>query len=105
VYTLQYMHTRTLGPRIHRKSSPAPIETYWALSENCHQRKDWSAAMSQAMCHMTASLEEKHTASRRPRMVRYSNAFDITLMSADTKGMRRLGVYLNRADTGTPATR
>jgi len=61
--------------------------------------------MSQAMCHMTASLEEKHTASRRPRMVRYSNAFDITLMSADTKGMRRLGVYLNRADTGTPATR
>jgi hypothetical protein len=56
--------------------------------------------MLQAMCHKTASLEEKHTASRRPRMVRYSNAFDITLVSVDTKGMRQLGVHLNRANTG-----
>jgi len=56
--------------------------------------------MLQAMCHTTASFEEKHAASRRPRLVRYLNAFDITLVSADTKGMRRLGVYLNRVDTG-----
>jgi hypothetical protein len=45
--------------------------------------------MLQATCYTTASLEEKHTASRRPRLVRYLNAFDIRLVSADTKGIRR----------------